>query len=575
MPQGEPPAAQLAEEAVTLTLEECLRAALENNLDIAVGRFDPLKSQTLVTVQKARFDPLITGSSTSTEDQQRGLTRDFNLPFSEQTKSHLFSAGFQDPLVLGGNYRVDLTAADSATTFNSIDPTSSTPFTSVTESIPTAWALTFTQPLLRNMGPGANRAQIVVARNNMGVSEAQFRQTVMNTLSDAEKAYWDLNFALMDLKTVQAALQLAKDFLEQNRIKVRVGTLAPIDITQAEAGVADREEAVIVAENAVMTAEDNLRRIMNVPRDAPTWGRSIRPSDAPPLNESAPEMAEAVNAAEGNRPDLEQARLNLKSRETDLAFRRNQKRWGLDFQGSYGVQGFDGGASGTVFSYKRSVDDLRDRNQDTWSLMLNLSVPLGNRLAEANFTNAEYAVQQARYDLERLEQVARIEVRNAVRAVATNLKRVKAAQVNTRLQRETLQAEQKKFENGMSTSFQVLQIQTDLTSAESRENQAIIDYNKSLVELERVKGTILQARKVVIPGDSGGDTGEGSEGRAASMALRGLWLPADARAADTGPSFDAAPIERVTLPARFVLRGRRLVGVGAAGEISSGPADLR
>src|SRR5206468_5389345 len=132
-----------------------------------------------------------------------------------------------------------------------------------------------------------------VAHNSLGIDEARFRQTVLDTLSAAEKAYWELNFAIMDLKTQQAALKLAQDFLEENRIKVRVGTLAPIEITQAEAGVADREETVITGENLVKTAEDALRQVMNVPRDSPIWSQSITPSDQPPLNEVVVNAEEA------------------------------------------------------------------------------------------------------------------------------------------------------------------------------------------------------------------------------------------------------------------------------------------
>src|SRR5207247_85109 len=157
-------------------------------------------------------------------------------------------------------------------------------------------------------------------------SQTRCRQTVMDTLSAAEKAYWDLNFALMNLKTGQAALQLAQDFLDQNRIKVRVGTLAPIEITQAEAQVADREEAVIVAESQVRTAEDSLRSVMNVPKESPIWSQSIQPSDPLPLVETTPDMDASVSTALERRPDLEQARLDLNSKETDLAYRKNLRR---------------------------------------------------------------------------------------------------------------------------------------------------------------------------------------------------------------------------------------------------------
>ncbi len=579
--EGPPAAGGPGDEAVALTLDECLKASLENNLDIAVRRYDPLKSESLVTVQSSVFDPLITGN-TSSQQSQRLLTFFAGAPLSTD-KTHNSSVAFEDPLVMGGRYRFQVGATDNRNLTGRGAPNT---------TFETTWQLTFTQPLLRNMGPDANRWQIVVARNNLGVSESQFRQTVMNALSDAEKAYWDLNFALMDLKTKQGSLQLAKDFLEQNRIKVRVGTLAPIEITQAEAGVADREEGVILAENAVRTAEDALRRIMNVPPESPMWSRPIRPADPPPLDEVTPVMPEAVTTSQANRPDLEQARLNLKSRETEMVHRRNQRRWGLDFQGAYGALGvgFDQFKIDPVTkdpitdpltglpiidsngSYGDSLEDLRERNQDNWSLSLNLTVPIGNRQAVASFTNAEYALQQARYDLQRLEQAARIEVRNAVRTVETNLKRVKAAQVNTRLQREKLEAEQKKFENGMSTSFQVLQFQTDLSSAETRENQAIIDFNKSRVELERVKGTLLQSKKIVVPGA----TGPGADGREASAALRGLWrFGTDAPPPATGEATDGNRIDRVPLPTGFVFRGRRLLGVDGSGEPEGGAAGGR
>jgi outer membrane protein TolC len=564
-------------EAIVLSLADCLKAALENNLDIAVARYDPLKSETSVTLQHAAFDPTLTGSATSREAQERRISS-FIGEFSSFDKVHDYQVSLLDPLVIGGSYRIDVSALDTENqTTNVFGSTSSTGFN-------TAWSLTYTQSLLRNLGPRTQRWQIVVARNTLGVSESQFRQTVMDTIGAAEQAYWDLNFALMDLRTKRASLQLAKDFLEQNRIKVRVGTLAPIEITQAEAGVADREEGVIVAENAVRTAEDALRRIMNVPADSPLWSRPVTPADEPPLVEVTAEMAAAVAAAESGRPDLEQARLTLRTRETELAHYRNQKRWDLVFEGAYGVLGFD------EFTYNTSIDDLRDRNQDNWRLSLSLSVPVGNRLAVANYTNAEHALSQARYDLQRLEQLARVEVRNAVRTVETNLKRVRAAQVNTRLQREKLDAEQKKFENGMSTSFQVLQFQTDLSTAESRENQAIVDYNKSQVDLERVKGTLLQAKGIVMPGDAGGAPAAGAG--SASAALRGLWRRAaaggaagdrfglSAAAGDAlwagatgGGAFrvGAAEVsERVTLPTSFLFDGRRLVGIGGSG--AGGPA---
>ena len=527
---------------VVLSLQDALRAALENNLDIVVRSYDPLRSETRVIASEAGFDPFLSAWARNAETDQRGVTSFTGIftDFSSTRKSHSYNVHFEDPVIIGGRYSIDLNGDDSDSFFKlGANPASAS------QEFNTSYLVTFTQPLLRNLGASANRSLIIVSRNTLGATGARFRQTVIDTLATAEKAYWDLDFAHLNLKTRLAALQLAKDFLDQNRIKVRVGTLAPIEITQAEAEVADREEAGIIAQAAVRTAEDAMRLIMNVPKTSPDWSRPIQPSDMPAVVEMTPDMDAAVASGMSHRPDLEAARLDLKSRETDLAWRRNQKRWGLDFQGTYGNSGFND------TNYGDSIDDLRDRNQTDWTLQLNLLIPLGNRLAGANYTDADHALTQARYLVDSLEQSARIEVRNAVRTVETNLKRVKSAQVNVRLQREKLSAEQKKFENGMSTSFQVLQFQTDLTTAEARENLAIVDYNKSQAELQRVQGTLLEARNMTMPGrdfqrklsflpESGpGDT-EGTDDSAA-LVREGL------------------PTTSLRLPAEFVWSGRRLL----------------
>jgi outer membrane protein TolC len=525
---------------VVLSLQDALRGALENNLDIVVRSYDPLRSETRVIASESGFDPFLSASARNAETDQRGVTSFTGvfIPFTSNQKSHLYNVHFEDPVITGGHYSVDLNGDDSDSFFQlGSNPASSS------KQFNTSYLLTFSQPLLRNLGASANRSLIIVSRNTLGATEARFRQTVIDTLATAEKAYWDLDFAHLNLKTRLAALQLAKDFLDQNRIKVRVGTLAPIEITQAEAEVADREEAVIIAQAAVRTAEDAMRLIMNLPKTSPDWSRPIQPSDMPAVVEITPDMDAAVTSGMAHRPDLEAARLDLKSRETDLAFRSNQKRWGLDFQGTYGNSGFDGS------NYGNSIDDLRDRNQTDWTLRLNLLIPLRNRLAGANYTDADYALTQARYLVDSLEQLARIEVRNAVRTLETNLKRVKSAQVNVRLQREKLSAEQKKFENGMSTSFQVLQFQTDLTTAEARENLAIVDYNKSQAELQRVQGTLLEARNMTMPGRD---------------FQRKLSFPPESGPGDQGGTDGATlflggqPTDSVRLPGDFVWNGRPL-----------------
>jgi len=537
---GTPEPEAAAAPAYVLSLQDAVKAALENNLDIVVSAYDPLRSEARAILAESVFDPSLNGTASSSNSQRPSPTA-----FVTASKSHDFIASWVDPLLTGGRYQIDLEAFDN---------TAASKFFSNTQEFDTSWRVTITQPLLRNFGPKTNKTLVVVARNALGISQAGFRSTVIDTLSTAEKAYWDLNFTIMNLKTSRAALQLAQDFLEQNRIKVRVGTLAPIEITQAEAQVADRDEAVIIAENLVKTAEDALRSVMNVPKDSPVWSQPIQPSDPLPLVEQSPDMEAAVLSALQHRPDLEQARLDLRSREADLAFRRNQRRWGLNLSGNYGKTGID------INTYSNSIDDLRRGANLDWQVSLALGIPIGNRQAIANFTDSEYAVAQTQKGLETLELAARVQVRDAVRAVQTTLKRVKAAQVNVRLQKEKLSAEQKKFENGMSTSFQVLQFQTDLFQAESRENLAMVDYNKAQVELERSQGTLMTARGVTQPSNESRRTIPYSP----KINVRGVpgayFEPAGTK---TSSRLDRDAPAQGPLPDQFVFDGRRLLAKGA------------
>ncbi len=529
-------------EPYPVALRDVLTFSLQNNLDIAVRRYDPVAAEARLMTAEAGFDPSLVGTAKSSQSQQRQIF--FRVPdLTDETNEYTIT--FEDPLPFGAKYGLQVYGQDTRSTASG----------AVTdESFFTAWEVNYRQSLLRGLGYDANRWQILVAQGDVGINQARFRQSVLDALSQTEKTYWDLVFSLMDLKTRRESLKLAQDFLAQNRIKVRVGTMAPIEITQAEAGVADREEGVIVAQNAVRTAEDALRRVVNLPKDSPLWSRPLQPSDLPQVTEFIPDLDGAVTISSQNRPDLEQARLDVRKREDEVRYRRNQTRWGLDLEGAYGALGFDSEdllSPPKDGSYNDSFDDLQDRNKINWRVQMMLTVPIGNRLAKGGLNDAGARLDQARYEMQRLQSNAWVEVRNAVRQVETNLKRVRAAQVNVRLQREKLSAEQKKFENGMSTSFQVLQFQTDLSTAMSRENQALVDYSKSRVEIERVKGTLLEARQMVMPGTGPSEATARHEGSGA-LPIRRPGAPVVKPAAVSLPTdfvFDGRGLYAVTLPA--------------------------
>lgn len=568
--ESPPPAGgEAAEDALFISLRDCTQAALENNLNIAVQQIVPRRREALLIAQEAAFDPLITGGASDSDVSAQSLN-EFGLPRSYDTKTHEYRVGLEDPLTTGGRYRLDLLGRDLSIDVVTLFPGGLTTPINTTET-ETSLTFTFTQPLLRNFGSEVSSWRVVVARNDLSLSESAFRQTLIDTVSETERAYWELNYTLMDLRTVQESLERAKEFLEQNKAKVSAGTLAQVEITQGEAQVAQREQDLIIAEVAVQEAEDELRRVMGATRGSPLWGRPIRPSEEPPLSEFTPDLEAALAEAEANRPDLEQARLRIRSSEVEMGYWENQRRWGLDFEGSLGYQGVDfdefvTDSSGNIVGigersgYQDSFEALRDGELPSWRMSLLLSVPIGSRAATASYTDCQNALEQSRRELARLEQQALVQTRGAVRRVDANLRRVKASQIETDLQAAKLAAEEVRFENQISTSFEVLTYQTDFARAQVRMNRALVDYNKSLVDLERMKGTLLQSRGILVAGSRDDDRAEIPAPGATT--LRALWRQPSG-ASDTGVLRLADTRDyTISLPTDLNFGGRRLHSLG-------------
>ncbi|HZN02270.1 MAG TPA: TolC family protein, partial [Candidatus Polarisedimenticolia bacterium] len=279
--------------AIVLSLDDTIQQAMKNNLEIAVRSYDPQMFEQFAVVERAIFDPVASGYvyASSQDSQQSFFLGALFVPASTTGDGDGYGASWFDPLTWGGNYRVDVNIDNSDTdSLQADDPTTVIDeSTSVNETLESnGWAFTYNQPLLRGLGRNANLWRYIVASNTAQSSQAQFRRSVIDTLAVSEQSYWDLNFAIMQLRTSRFALKVAQDFLEQNKVKVRVGTLAPIEITQAEAQVADRNETVILAEAGLRAAEDGVRLAIGMRKDSPDWARPVRPSDPLAVNEVAP-----------------------------------------------------------------------------------------------------------------------------------------------------------------------------------------------------------------------------------------------------------------------------------------------
>jgi outer membrane protein TolC len=508
-----PTAPTTEEKGLRMSLADCLRRALENNLDLVIARKDPLIAEQGVAAQRAPFDPTFKASGSYQESstdqtitntdltQAPPTTTEFSLPTSSNTQESV-DATWAQKLRFGAQYSAQFAYNGSpeskggrvfgAGFLSLYDQSSRNP----------SLTLTFNMPLLQGFGKEVNTVGLVLAKSNVNITRQALSLQSQLTMQQVENAYWDLVAAREAARVARESLKLAQDLYDLNKKKVEVGTLAPIEITQAEAGVASREEAVIIADTAVMNAEDSLLRLMAVPKDDSAWNERVLPTDRPEYQARTVDVNAALAKALDLRSEMATAREQLKNSELSERVARHETKHSLSLNAalapSYsassdtGSQITTGGAATPQSSTGQTADSR------AWSVGLLYGYPIGNRAAKSNYEIATLNREKAEVGLKNTEQSVRVDVRTAARNVESGVKRVEAARASAVLQRKTLEAEQKKFENGMSTSFEVLRIQNDLFSAQLAEIQAILSYTKSLADIERAQGTLLEARGLRI-----------------------------------------------------------------------------
>jgi outer membrane protein TolC len=471
-----------------LSLEDAVKRALDNNLDIAVDRYNPTASAEGVRQALGAYDPLFTGVL-STGSQDSPATNAFSGGAKVTTDTKIWNFGVTQYLPTGGSFNL---------TFNSNKSDTNSVFTSFNPTYTSFFSLNLTQPLLRNLKLDFSREQIRVAKKNRDISDVQFRQTVINTVASTKQGYYDLIAAIDNLDAQQKSFELAKKLLNENQIKVRVGTLAPLDVVSAQAEVASREEGVIRAEATIFDTEDALKRLIFPKNDPATWDLRLIPKDRPSAEPVKVDVAMAIQTALEKRTDVVAARRNLEKADIQVDFAKSQVLPQVDLVASYGSTGVGGtqlnrqGFGGPIIStvpggYGDAAGDAFGIANPTWTIRVNVTYPIMNRQAAALSAQARISKDQALVSFQRLELQVAQEVRVAARAVETNAKRIATTRAARVLQEQRLDAEEKKFAAGMSTNFLVTQAQRDLADARVAEIQAIADYGKSVVTLQRVQ----------------------------------------------------------------------------------------
>jgi len=514
-----------------LSLRDALSLALENNKDIEVARENVRIAEFDLLGAHGAYDPRLTTQafyeriespiSSFLSGGQNGSTIQSDYTGTARLEG-------QSP-VLGGSYRLD---------FSSVKLNTNNQFTALNPQYPTSLSVSYTQPLWRGLRFDNSRRQIEIARKNLSLSDAQFRQRAIDTITNVQRAYWDLVFELRSLKVQRDAVTVARTQLEHNKRLVQEGQLAPIDVVAAEAQISTYEQNVFSAVEEVSRAENSLKNMIAENQKAEIWAESIVPTDPAELTVPDVSLPDALKTAMENRPELQQSNLLREINQIDQRYFKDQTKPAVDLVGTYGVSGLAGAISSAgvnpftasslqvrqrvdelsalagleplpvvppqTFSpellggYGQSLQNLLANRYGNFKVGVQISLPLRNRTAEANLGRSLVEGERIGTQREQLEQIIQVDVRNALQSMRSAEARLRAAVATREANEQQFASEQRKLDAGQSTVVLVLERQTDLTEARALELKAQTDLNKAIADLQRATGNVLTVNSIVV-----------------------------------------------------------------------------
>ena len=479
--------------AIRLTLDQAVRTAAAENLGVSIQDYQYLEARQNARATEGIFD-WFSEANLRTSHSETPVT---SAIFSPETDVDRVNLGVRQTLPTGADYSIF---------FDNTKTAQNNPFQIFNPSYDSDLNFALNQPLLRDFGVDVTTRNIRIARNNMGVSREEFRRVLMDTIVLVDRAYYDLIFARENLEVKRQSLGLARDQARITQIRIDVGASAPLDILQPEVAIATREEEVIIAEAQVRDAEDRLRALMNLPPDQ--WDRPIIPLTDLDATQVAIDTQGAVVRAFELRPELRQANLRTTNSRIQHLYLRNQVLPQLDVALGYGYAGVGGTQIRDAVTrepidpigggYDDAFSQITGLDFPSWSVGLNFGMPIRNIGARAEAKRAEYEVERQLQSEERLRQNIAVEVRQAARDIERFAKQIVAASAAREAAERNLDAERKRFDNGMTTNFEVLQVQQDLSDAQSREIAAIVSYNQAVSAYHNAVGDLLDYKGIAI-----------------------------------------------------------------------------
>jgi outer membrane protein len=526
---------------LTLSLNDAIRKALQNNNDIEVARDDVRFAETQLRGLYGAYDTIfsVTPQIVHNITPQQSSLGGGGASGTTTTTTFNFNPSLTRSFErTGGTYT--LSFANSRTT-------SSSTFSSLSPFYSSNLSLTFNQPLWRNRSIDANRRAIKIQKKFIQQSDSDFRQRTIQIISSVQAAYWNLVFALRNQQNQLESLNLARQNMRNIEAQIEAGAKAPLDRAQVQTDIATRETNLFVATQNVSVAENTLKQLMLRGPDASEWSASITPTDTPALDLAPVNLTVALEEAHKNRPELRRLNLQKEINVIDLDFYRNQTKPQIDLTGTVATTGLAGNPTGLPAGTDvplisgvlnadafllSQIQDIQRRagfpvatppnvtvggppanlvggfGQDLRNLFgfgtrnitvgVAISFPFRNRTAEANLAGARIQREQLEASYRSQDQAIEMDVRNAAQAVDTAQRRVRASRLARESAEQQLAGEEKLYEVGRSTTFLLLQRQNELTAARTNELAAQTDYNKALADLQRATGSTLRVNNVTV-----------------------------------------------------------------------------
>jgi len=517
-----------------LTLGDAIRLTLEQNNDVSIARLEVDAARQDVRAAQGIFDPHLVPALTY-QKVTTASTSTIGGGVNGRVEQSLFGGTLQlagrTPWA-GGRYTADFTSSRTET---------SNVLSRLNPQFPSSLGGSYVQPLLRGRTIDAERRQILLARKAVDLTDAQLTQIVMDQLTLVEQAYWDLAFADRNLAVQTQALAQAQGQVSSNERQAREGTLAPIDVVEAQTQVANFQQTVASAQQALTEAENRLKTLMLARRDADIWNQALLPENLAHYEVPPVALSEAVQLALARRPELTALAIERAQNDIDRLYFKDLAKPQINLAGAYTSSGLAGQALTTVSDplsnttnaaffarlnelavlgglplldppeattntvppfldggYGSSLRNLFARRFPTVVVQLQMDLPLGNNTARANIARTEIFDAQIERRRRQLEQAIEAEVRNTLQAVQSSRDRLEAASSARRNALEQYESERRRFESGLGTVFLVLQRQTALVVAQARELRARADLNQAGSLFDRAVGGTLERHGVKL-----------------------------------------------------------------------------